>query len=593
MDDSDLEFKSLFLQEAEDLLVDAENTSMLLEDEANRQITLDKLFRLVHNFKGSAKAVGFEELSHFAHKFEDVLSQIKTGQKQFNKEISRVILKSLDVLRDFIAGLKADIFFKLDTREMIEKLIELKNRNTEVSSEETHGTEESQFSAGNPETTVVISEGETREESASENSESNSNGRNSLATNSNGTKAETSSLKKIEKKSGEEESLRVSTKKLDGLLNLIGELVVNQSMLEEHRERGSLGASVAELTLDYQSKVISEVQGLALSLRMNPVRPIFQKMKRIVRDLADTQNKEVLFESEGEDVEIDKTVFEKISDPLTHLLRNSVDHGIETAEERAKTNKTPLAKVRLQAFQREDHVLIVVSDDGKGLDPQKLIRKAIEKKLIHPSSQPTDQEAYSLIFKPGFSTKEAVTDISGRGVGMDVVKTTVDSLNGNISIVSQLGQGTTFSISIPLTLSIISGMVVTLANEKYVIPVSQLVETIRFDKYPIDTSGGKNNLLNLRGEIIPIISLRKIFKKGAAVRREGFIMHGLVASCDEKKFSFEVDEIIGQQQIVLKPLGPELAGLPGIIAGAVLSDGDPGLVLNLKEFVNTGARYVS
>jgi two-component system chemotaxis sensor kinase CheA len=583
MDDSDIEFKSLFLQEAEDLLIEAENTSMMLDDQVNQQVTIDKLFRLVHNFKGSAKAVGFEDLSCFAHKFEDVLTQIKMGEKKITKEVSRIILESLDVLREFIAGLKSDFSFKLDTRIMIDNLVALKNRKEDkdrdekkelVAITEIQIEKSQEVTLKNPKMGILES-------------------KNLVDLDFNKSPIKKSDKKSTEKKNTEEESLRVSTKKLDGLLNLIGELVVNQSMLAEHRERGALASPTAELTLDYQSKVISEVQALALSLRMNPVRPIFQKMKRIVRDLADIQNKEIIFEAEGEDVEIDKTVFEKISDPLTHLLRNSVDHGIESAEVRIQSNKSAVAKVKLQALQREDHVLITVSDDGKGLDPQKLISKAIEKKLIHSSSQLTDQEAYALIFKPGFSTKEAVTDISGRGVGMDVVKTTVDSLNGQIGISSQIGKGTIFSISIPLTLSIISGMVVTLAKEKYVVPMSQLVETIRFDKYPIEISGGKNNLLNLRGEIIPIISLRKIFKKGDVTKRDNSIMPGLIASCDNKKFSFEVDEIIGQQQIVLKPLGPELEGLPGIIAGAVLSDGDPGLVLNLREFVNTGARYAS
>jgi two-component system chemotaxis sensor kinase CheA len=586
MDESELEFKNLFLQEAEDLLVDAENASMMLDDEANRQMTVDKLFRLVHNFKGSAKAVGFEDLSHFAHKFEDVLTQIKSGEKKVTKEISRIILQSLDILRVFVSALKEDFLAKIDTQEIIDKLVEIKNRKSESSQNEQPFVWNSE--GENTELLAALNRDEISENIVTLGSDQQES---VIAPITAPSKIAKATDKKNEKKNSEEESLRVSTRKLDALLNLIGELVVNQSMLKEHREKGSLSSSLAETTLDYQSKVISEVQGLALSLRMNPVKPIFQKMKRIVRDLSDLQSKEIVFESDGEDVEIDKSVFEKISDPLTHLLRNSVDHGVETTEERIKANKPPIAKVRLQALQREDHVLIVVSDDGKGMDPQRLIKKAIEKKLIHPSAQLSDQEAYSLIFKPGFSTKEAVSDISGRGVGMDVVKTTVDSLNGQISIDSKLGQGTTFSISIPLTLSIISGMVITLEKEKYVIPMAQLVETIRFDRYPIDNSGGKNRLLNLRGEIIPIISLRKIFKKAVGVKSDDIVMPGLVAFCEDKKFSFEVDEIIGQQQIVLKPLGSELEGIPGIIAGAVLSDGDPGLVLNLREFVHIGARY--
>jgi two-component system chemotaxis sensor kinase CheA len=578
MEDSDLEFKNLFLQEAEDLLVEAENTSFALEDESMRSVTIDKLFRLVHNFKGSAKAVGFNELSNFSHKFEDLLTQIKTGNRQLTKKVVRVILEGLDVLKAYVIGLKKDLKFTCDTQVMIDRIVEiLKSANSEENTSDMQVPEhqaarsEAHRSEAHRSEAPLIRVIETQNK-IEESKDSN----------------------KSEKKNSDEESLRVSTRKLDALLNLIGELVVNQSMLKALRERASLATASAESVLDYQNKVISEVQSLALSLRMNSIKPIFQKMRRIVRDLADNQEKEIRFISEGEEVEIDKSVFEKISDPLTHILRNSVDHGIENKEERAISAKDSVATVRLSAIQREDHVTIVISDDGRGMDPQKLIQKAIEKKLINPSSQLSDQEALALIFKPGFSTKEAVTDISGRGVGMDVVKTTVDALSGQVNIRSTLGVGSTFEISIPLTLSIISGMVVSIGNEKYVVPMSQLVETIRFDRYPIDTSGGKNSMLNLRGEIMPIISLRKTFRKSVVAKvNEGRIKAGIVALCDNRKFSFEVDEIIGQQQIVLKPLGKEVEGLPGIIAGAVLSDGDPGLVLSLKDFVRTGAIYAS
>jgi len=333
-------------------------------------------------------------------------------------------------------------------------------------------------------------------------------------------------------------------------------------------------------------KLVNEIQDVAMGLRMTNVRSLFQRMQRAVRDISLAQGKEIAFSTEGEHVELDRTIIDRMSDPLTHLIRNAVDHGIEDAASRSKSGKSERASVRLSARQDNDMVLITVSDDGKGLDPAKLIAKAKEKGIIEETAKLTNDETYALIFKPGFSTKEQVTDISGRGVGMDVVARAVEDMKGSIKIETTLGRGTSFVISLPLSLSIINGMVVGIGQRKYIIPVAQLVETLEYRKLKIETCTRDGRMINLRGEVIPVVSLERILghpKDSRPVAEARVSRPGVVISSAGKKISFEVDELFGQQQVVIKKLGPKMENLPGVVGGAILSNGEPSLVLDLQD----------
>ncbi len=384
--------------------------------------------------------------------------------------------------------------------------------------------------------------------------------------------------------------MRISAKKTDQLLNLVGELVVNQTILQELNHRGESGTLRAQQTITYISKIVSDVQSVSMALRLTSVKPLFQKLRRAVRDVSSELSKEIDYVDEGDHVELDKTVIDRMVDPLTHMVRNAVDHGIESTEERLASGKPPLARVVLSAIANDDRVIISLSDDGNGLNKSRIIAKALERGLVSETeaTHMTPNEIHSLIFRAGFSTKEAVSAISGRGVGMEVVQTAVDEMKGTIQIDSTEGKGTTFRISLPLSLSIIGGMVVRLQKQNYVIPISQLLETIELSKLSIETSTAKGQMVKLRNEVLPIYNLGTALHMKRAVKTNHIKRPALVTICDGKKVSFEVDEIVGQQQVVLKKLGRELVGLPGLMGGAILSSGDPGLVLNLHDLIKKG-----
>jgi two-component system chemotaxis sensor kinase CheA len=385
------------------------------------------------------------------------------------------------------------------------------------------------------------------------------------------------------------------------LLNFVGELVIYQSIMSRHKLDETTSSDHALHTISFMGKLVNEIQDVAMGLRMTNVKSLFQRMQRAVRDISLAQGKEVVFSTDGEHVELDRTIIDRMSDPLTHLIRNAVDHGIEIASARKESGKSHGATIRLSAHQDNDMVLITVSDDGKGLDPAKLIAKAREKGIIGETAKLTDEEAYALIFKPGFSTKEQVTDISGRGVGMDVVARAVEDMKGSIKIQTTLGRGTAFVISLPLSLSIINGMVVGIGLRKYVIPVAQLVETLEYRKLKVETCTKDGRMINLRGEVIPVLSLEKLLgqpRENRSVAEIGNSRPGVVISSSGKKISFEVDELLGQQQVVIKKLGSKMENLPGVVGGAILSNGEPSLVLDLRDLSEqmsetSGRRHVA
>jgi two-component system, chemotaxis family, sensor kinase CheA len=549
------DMKQIFLEEAQTLLDESEAAFIAVDEGDHSSELIDKIFRLAHNFKSSAKTVGLQHLSDFGHNFEEVLTKIKNGSLIPDKSVCSVLLKTLDIFKAYVAGLKLDLLYVHDTTEITAVLLSLDNDKT---------TLEPKAAA-----TVLPNHEEITEPAPA-------------------------IAKNPKAKVTEEENLKVNRKKLDTLLNLVGELVVNQSMVAGYRNQGILNSEQSTQTLNAMEKIVYEIQDIAMALRMTPITPLFQKLKRIARDAGGALGKTIQFTTEGEHVEVDKIVLEKISDPLTHLVRNAVDHGIETDEERQRLGKNSSAVVTLSAQQHDDRIIIQLSDNGRGMNAAKLIAKAIEKGLIPENSVLTDEEAYGLIFKPGFSTKEQVTDMSGRGVGMDVVQKAIEELKGDIYIQTKLGEGTKFIISLPLSLSIVTGMIVGIDKRKYVVPISQLVETVELSHFKIESSTNQGQMFNLRGEVIPVYSLSTLLDPNSSFSpADPKHRPGLVTFHNGKKFSFEIDQIFGQQQIVLKKLGNELRHLPGIVAGAILNTGEPGLVLNLNDFIDRGANYAA
>jgi len=390
-------------------------------------------------------------------------------------------------------------------------------------------------------------------------------------------------------------TIRVELKKLDHLINIVGEMVIVHSMFQQTLQSNGHGNGTSERVdalFSQLHRIGKDIQESAMSLRMLPVGEVFQRFSRLVRELSESKNKKIELIITGEDTELDKGVLEKITDPLVHLIRNSIDHGIETPEERLSKGKTPKGTIHLKSYQMGDSVYIEVDDDGRGLNKEKIIDKAIANGIISSAGSirdMSDDQIYNLIFLPGFSTADKVTDVSGRGVGMDVVKRNIESLNGKVYIRTTQDKGTTISIKLPLTLAIIDGLTVLIGDDVFVIPISSVIESLRPDKKDLRTVEGKGEVVNVRGEYIPLIRLHDLVGVNAW-KKEPWEAIVVVTSHEGKKYCLLVDDLLGQQQIVLKNLGKATPKISDIAGGTILGNGRVALVLDVPGIVEMATR---
>jgi two-component system chemotaxis sensor kinase CheA len=381
------------------------------------------------------------------------------------------------------------------------------------------------------------------------------------------------------------ETVKVEADRLDRLLDAIGELVIAESMIVQSTElRGKISPIMAQ-RLAHLDKITRGLQQMGTSLRMVPIRPVFQKMARLVRDLGKKQGKAIEFITLGDETELDKTVVEKIGDPLVHMVRNAIDHGIETdSAHRIAAGKPAAASVRLSAFQKGGNICIKLEDDGRGLNREAILNKARENGLIKADAVLEDREVWQLIFEPGFSTAKVVTETSGRGVGMDVVKRNVEELRGRIDIQSQAGTGTTFSIWLPLTLAIIDGMIVRLGKERFIFPTLSILRIVPLVKEEVYTVIDKGEMLKLQDEMVPLMRLKQLFP---GFESSGWSRLAVIVESDGKKLGIPVDELLGQQQIVIKGLGESFKNIAGLTGGAILSDGNVGMILDVDGLMKS------
>jgi len=376
-------------------------------------------------------------------------------------------------------------------------------------------------------------------------------------------------------------SIKVDTTKLDYLVDMVGEMVIAQSLVRHDPDlaigvKPRLGRNLSQL-----ARITDEVQRTAMSMRMIPVGQLFQKTARLVRDLSRKASKQVDLELFGEDTELDRNIVEDLADPLMHMVRNSVDHGIETPDERTRNGKSPTARVTLKAGHQAGQIVIQVSDDGRGLNQTKILRKAIEKGLVSADAQPSENEIFNLIFHPGFSTADQITDVSGRGVGMDVVRKSVLKLRGRIDVMSRPGEGTTFLLKLPLTLAIIDGLVVGVGGQRYIVPIFAVREMLKPPEESISTLQGRQEMAMVRGSLLPLVRLHQRF--GVKPRFENpWDSLLIVSESGGRHFCLMVDELIGKQEVVIKSLGETMANIAGVAGGAILGDGRVGLILDLE-----------
>ncbi|OYT73703.1 MAG: chemotaxis protein CheA [Armatimonadetes bacterium JP3_11] len=378
---------------------------------------------------------------------------------------------------------------------------------------------------------------------------------------------------------GEAQSIRVSTEKIDALMNLVSEIVIAQSMLSSAQNADTDERTRAAIM--QMERHVRDLHERVMAIRLLPVSYLFNRFPRMVRDTAAKLGKKVNFEIEGEETELDRTLLESLSDPLTHLIRNAIDHGIEPPEERRQQGKPETGTIKLSAFQSEGRIYIEVRDDGRGIDTERVRQKAIQLGWITENDFPPDETLYEFIFQPGFSTAQQVSDLSGRGVGMDVVKRNVESLGGSISVQSKRGEGTRFLLRVPLTLAIMDGLGLTVADEHYIVPLTAVVEAFQYESLQHTALFDRHEMVNVRGEFIPLVRLREFvgLPKG---ERDGLIV---VLEQEGQQIALLIDGIAGQQQVVLKSLEENFTRVPGFAGATILGDGRVALILDVSDLI--------
>ncbi len=549
-----------FVAEGEDYLNQAEEALLALELDPEDAESVNVVFRAFHTIKGVSAFLELDGVARVAHEAETLLAQVREGSLPFTASAADLFLRSGDVLRTLLEGIRevvsggvaeAPAAFEDLLEELCDPALPDRLRADRGGAGGRANSRSSADSEGASTGSGVVT---FREEATSVTV------------------------------GGGEDSVRIRTERLDVLVDLVGELVVAHSMIAQDPEilgtRGDLGKKIGH----YQ-KILRELQDLSTSLRMIPLKPAFQKVSRVIRDVSRKVGKPVQFLSSGDETELDRSMVGIITDPLVHMVRNSVDHGIEPEEERVAAGKPPRGTVRLTARQAGGNVVVEIEDDGRGLDRDRILAKAVERGIVDGERHLSDDEVFSLILQPGFSTAAKVTDVSGRGVGMDVVKRAVESLRGRIEIQSEPGKGTRFSIYLPLTLAITDGMLIRVGDQRYIVPTVKIQLSFRPTTDDVWTVADRGETVMLHGSLLPVMRLHRLFDLRGC---EEDLTQGILVVVGEgaRRTAILVDELLGQQQFVVKALSESVSGTPGVAGGAILADGGVGLILDPEELVS-------
>ena len=548
---NDPELLGDFVVEAREHLSNIEMLLLSLDQEPGNTEALNGIFRGFHTIKGLAGFLNLSALAEVAHEIETLLDQARTGELTISSEHVDVILAGSDYLARRIDELNT--FLRTGQQpgpapgyERLLKVIRTISDPARVPSvqrpRQTDPVPGQLSSLSNPTDAGGGAEGEPGE-------------------------------------GGAAQAIKVDTGKLDQLVDLVGELVIAESLVRHDPEMKREGQSRLTRKLAHLGRITNDIQRTAMAMRMVPIGQLFRKMNRLVRDVARQTGKQVELEFSGEETELDRNIVENLSDALMHMVRNSVDHGIESPEARRLAGKPAKGRVVLRASHQSGHIAIEITDDGKGLDRVAILRKARERGLIPGNAEPSDSELFLMIFRPGFSTAQAVTAVSGRGVGMDVVRRQVEKMRGKIDIRSSVGTGTTFHIKLPLTMAIIDGLVAGVGVERYVVPVFAVRELVRPTESMLSTVHERNEMALIRGSLLPVIRLYRRFNVQPKTEDlcEGVL---IVAESRGRHFCLAVDELIGKQEVVIKSLGATLQGIRGVTGAAILGDGRVGLILD-------------
>ncbi len=635
-----------FLIEAFEMNEQLDQDLVELEHNPEDLDLLNRIFRVAHTIKGSSSFLNLNILTHLTHNMEDVLNRARKGEIKITPDIMDVVLRSIDLMKTLLVtirdtGSDTNNGKENEIEEAVKQLQAITSQNLEGTKEGTkeapkeeakkENIKENQenkakaptakdFASDNPladepdldytnmsaeeveaEIERLLNKRQEADKERRAQKKQEAKPKQEVAP-----KTETPKAPKTETKTkakadteenkapsiGVEQTVRVDVRRLDHLMNLIGELVLGKNRLiriygdVEERYDGEKFLEELNQVVSSISAVTTDLQLAVMKTRMQPVGKVFNKFPRMVRDLSRELGKSIELIIEGEETELDKSIVEEIGDPLIHIIRNSCDHGIEPLEERRRLNKPETGKVQLSAYNEGNHIVIKISDDGKGLDPVMLKEKAVEKGVIseRDAEGMSDREAFNLIFKPGFSTAKVVSNVSGRGVGMDVVKTNIEKLNGIIEIDSEVGVGTTQKLKIPLTLAIIQALLVGVQEEYYAIPLSSVLETVRISQDEIYTVDGKS-VLRLRDEVLSLVRLSDIFKVDAILESNSDVYVVIIGLADQK-IGVIVDYLIGQEEVVIKSLGYYLKNTRGIAGATVRGDGKITLIVDVGAMMD-------
>ena len=620
MSDEMQEILNDFLTESNEMLEVLDQRFVTLETDPNNTDLLNEIFRAMHSMKGSAGFLGFNHLVDVAHRGENILNKLRQAEMAVSPAIISVILETVDVIKAIMADIKdSGTDNHVATDAISAKLDDILNGNISAAAPpapaacaaaphpETAASQEPPAPPAQTIGEILVNDGLASKEQVFDALTAQQHqaepktplGEILLQAKAITERALDQALHKQEKQAKpveEDATIRVETKRLDSVMNLVGELVLGRNRLIkigtqlEQQHESDPQVRVLSETLAQLNLVTTDLQLAVMKTRMLPIKKVFAKLPRMVRDLSQKLNKQVRLEMHGEETELDKSVADEIGDPLVHLVRNAIDHGIETPAERQAKGKTGEGLLTIAASQEGNSIVIRINDDGRGIQVEKIKEKALAKSLVSEAELATmeHREILNLIFLPGFSTAEQVTDVSGRGVGMDVVRTNIRKINGSVDLESEPGKGSQIIIKLPLTIAIIQALMVEVERSIFAIPLSTVIEAVRISRSDIKTINGRE-VLHLRDRVLPLIRLAQEFDIPTDADRERFYV--VVAALGDRRIGVVVDELRSQEEVVIKSIWDYLETVKGVSGATITGEGKVVLILDTSELVQNAQAW--
>jgi two-component system chemotaxis sensor kinase CheA len=615
-EDPDFELIGEFIEEGSDLIAQAEEALLKLETDPDDMDAVGMVFRAFHTIKGTSAFLELAIIADMGHHAESLLSRVRDREIRYTGGYADLSLRALDMLKALIESVQEALGGgPLIKPAGYNELLKILSAPEAAGISEDSGDvpaprvgdllvaqgkvtrEDVESAVTSPRVgDILVAQGTaTREqiEQAAREDGADPIGVKMVRTQQASAKDVGQALRAQQRiknpQNVVDSSVRVSTSRLDRLIDMVGELVIAHSMVAQ--DDIVINGNNHDLIkkISHTTKIVRELQDMSMSLRMVPLKATFSKMTRLVRDVARKTGKQVHLVTEGEETEIDRNLVDVINDPLVHMIRNAVDHGIESPEIRQETGKNETGQVKLAAYHSAGNVVVEIQDDGKGLDRDVILKKAIQNGLISDGAVLSDREIFNLVFEPGFSTAAEVTDVSGRGVGMDVVRKNIESLRGQVEIHSVKGVGSTFKMGLPLTLAIIDGMVVRVGEETYVIPTVSIIKSIKPEPEDVSTVYGRGEMISVQGKLIPLVRLVDLYGLGGEDVDDDHMLVVIVED-EHHKAGLVIHELIGRQQVVIKTLGETMRHIPGISGSAIMPNGRVGLILDVGSLMRYASR---